>query len=501
MARILKELFNLRQSGNLYVLKPREDGAAPSDGAPAPDAAAAATGAGTLGSDLTLVPDDRQQLSITVDDRTNSLLVSGTPTYLDLVDKVVKELDAQEANERETYVYKLKNATATEVARVVNEFVSEDQRKLLQTLSTEELPSAAKLLEREVTIVGDQKSNTVLVNASPRYLEKVRAIIDELDVDPPQVLIQVLLAEVSLDSSEALGPEFGRGRIGTVDVTAGMGNLPGVGGRTGNQLLGSLFSNSGTPNVAIGAEDFELLINALASQSRVQVLSNPSVMVENNSDGFIQVGETIRLPDSVSFSSAGQQSSVTPEDIGILLKVTPSINPEGFVRMEIEPEISRLSLQTTQISENFNSPVVTRRRATTTVTVKDGQTVVIGGLISDRFERVDRKIPLLGDIPIVGALFRQFKENSSKTELLIVLTPHVVRSPSQAGGDRARELSDQMLDKLTLPPELLEQIRRGELEGMRVKTSNDAPPAAAPAAEPAANPAAPDAGGSDAAPE
>jgi type II secretory pathway component GspD/PulD (secretin) len=280
-----------------------------------------------------------------------------------------------------------------------------------------------------------------------------------------------------------------------------MGNLPGVGGRTGNQLLGSLFSNSGTPNVAIGAEDFELLINALASQSRVQVLSNPSVMVENNSDGFIQVGETIRLPDSVSFSSAGQQSSVTPEDIGILLKVTPSINPEGFVRMEIEPEISRLSLQTTQISENFNSPVVTRRRATTTVTVKDGQTVVIGGLISDRFERVDRKIPLLGDIPIVGALFRQFKENSSKTELLIVLTPHVVRSPSQAGGDRARELSDQMLDKLTLPPELLEQIRRGELEGMRVKTSNDAPPAAAPAAEPAANPAAPDAGGSDAAPE
>lgn len=502
MARILKELFNLRQSGNLYVLKPREDGAAPVDGATAPEAAAA--GAGTLGSDLTLVPDDRQQLSITVDDRTNSLLVSGTPTYLDLVDKVVKELDAQEANERETYVYKLKNATATEVARVVNEFVSEDQRKLLQTLSTDELPSAAKLLEREVTIVGDQKSNTVLVNASPRYLEKVRSIIDELDVDPPQVLIQVLLAEVSLDSSEALGPEFGRGRIGTVDVTAGMGNIPGIGGRTGNQLLGSLFSNSGTPNVAIGAEDFELLINALASQSRVQVLSNPSVMVENNSDGFIQVGETIRLPDSVSFSSAGQQSSVTPEDIGILLKVTPSINPEGFVRMEIEPEISRLSLQTTQISENFNSPVVTRRRATTTVTVKDGQTVVIGGLISDRFERVDRKIPLLGDIPIVGSLFRQFKENSSKTELLIVLTPHVVRSPSQGGGDRARELSDQMLDKLTLPPELLEQIRRGELEGMRVKTSNDARPRTKPDANSDAGSDAaptPDAGGTDAPPQ
>lgn len=468
MARILKELFNLRQSGNLYVLKPREDGdAAPAIGADA-TAALAASSTGTLGADLTLVPDDRQQLSITVDDRTNSLLVSGTPTYLDLVEKVVNELDAQEANTRDTFVYKLKNATATEVARVVNEFVSEDQRKILETLSTEELPSASKLLEREVTVVGDQKSNTVLVNASPKYLEKVRTIIDELDVDPPQVLIQVLLAEVSLDSAESLGPEFGRAQFGDYAVAAGMGNLPGIGGRTGNQLLGSLFSNSGTPNVAIGAEDFELLINALASQSRVQVLSNPSVMVENNSEGFIQVGETVRLPDAVSFSSAGQQSSVTPEDIGILLRVTPSINPEGFVRMVIEPEISRLSLQTTQISENFNSPVITRRKANTTVTVKDGQTVVIGGLISDRFERVDKKIPLLGDIPVLGALFRQFKENSSKTELLIVLTPHVVRSPAQGGGDAASVLSEQGIRKLTLPPELLDQIRKGELQGASI---------------------------------
>ncbi|MFM1803492.1 MAG: Type secretion system protein precursor [Planctomycetota bacterium] len=465
MARILKELFNLRQQGSLYVLKPRE-------AVEMPDAVAngaLATGGvqnGTLGSDLTLVPDDRQQLSITVDDRTNSLLVSGTPNYLELVENVVDELDKQQANERDTFAYKLKNATATEVARVVNEFVSEDQRKILETLSADQLPSAAKLLEREVTVVGDQKSNTVLVNASPRYMEKVQDIIRELDVDPPQVLIQVLLAEVSLDKTEALGPEFGRATIGDVGVAAGMGNLPGIGGRTGNQLLGSLFSNSGTPNVAIGAEDFELLINALASQSRVQVLSNPSVMVENNSEGFIQVGETIRLPSGVSFSSAGQQSSVTPEDIGIILTVKPSINPEGFVRMQIEPEISRLSLQTTQISENFNSPVVTRRRATTTVTVKDGQTVVIGGLISDRFERVDRKVPLLGDIPLVGSLFRQYRENSSKTELLIVLTPHVVRSPTEnAGGTTATELTEQGVDSLSLPPSLLEQIRRGQLEG------------------------------------
>ena len=386
---------------------------------------------------------------------------------------------------------------ATEDARGVNEFVSEDPRKILQTLSADELPSASKLLEREVTVVGDSKSNTVLVNASPRYMEKVQDIIKELDVDPPQVLIQVLLAEVSLDRTESLGAELGRATIGEFGVAAGMGNIGNVGGRTGNQLLGSLFTNSGTPNVAIGAEDFELLINALASQSRVQVLSNPSVMVENNSEGFIQVGETIRLPSGVSFSSAGQQSSVTPEDIGIILTVKPSINPEGFVRMQIEPEISRLSLQTTQISENFNSPVVTRRRATTTVTVKDGQTVVIGGLISDRFERVDKKIPLLGDIPLVGALFRQYKENSSKTELLIVLTPHVVRSPTEGGGTRAADLTEEGVQRLSLPPALLEQIRRGQLEGKgQFEDGKQPEPTTRPDAGVRAAPAQPDAGAS-----
>ena len=116
--------------------------------------------------------------------------------------------------------------------------------------------------------------------------------------------------------------------------------------------------------------------------------------------------------------------------------------------------------------------MVTRRRATTTVTVMDGQTVVIGGLISDRFERVDTKIPLLGDIPLLGVLFRQFKESSSKTELLIVLTPHVIRSPSSGGIDRAKEITESQLNKLTLPAALLDQIRKGELQGVQTKTSS-----------------------------
>jgi len=474
MARILRDLFNMRQQGGSYVLRPREVAEVEAEGVEA---------AGISSTELTLVPDERQALSVTVDSRTNSLLVSGTTGYLDLVAKVVEELDAAEANERETFVYRLKNATADEVAALVGEFVSEDQRKVVETLGTDELPSAARLLEREVTIVGDGKSNSVVVTASPRYAERVKEIIRELDVDPPQVLIQVLLAEVALADTEDLGLEFTRFSAGSVNVAGGFGLarapfdqnsgivIPGLSG-----LAPALFSSGiGVPNIAVGSADFDLLINALQTQNRVQVLSNPSVMVANNSEGFIQVGQTVRLPDSVAFSAAGQQSAVTPSEIGVILRVIPTINPEGFVRMEIEPEISRLSRQTVQISEDFQSPIIDRRRANTTVTVRDGQTVVIGGLISDRYEEIEKKVPFLGDIPLIGLLFRNRSQAVEQTELLIVLTPHVITTGTDGPvrQDRAGAVSGQQIDKLNLDPVLIEQIRRGELQGLEGRVNRD----------------------------
>ncbi len=142
--------------------------------------------------------------------------------------------------------------------------------------------------------------------------------------------------------------------------------------------------------------------------------------------------------------------------------------------MEIEPEISRLSRTSVQISEDFESPVIDRRRANTTVTVKDGQTVVIGGLISDRYEEIEKKIPLLGDLPLIGAIFRNRSETIEKTELLIVLTPHVISNAGKADLDRrADELSREMIDKLSLDQALIDQIRRGELEGLQGETDEE----------------------------
>ena len=444
MANILGDLFNLRQEGSLYVLKPREVTAVVDETGVAVDQP------GAIGTDLTLVPDQRQALSITVDSRTNSLLVSGTPTYLDLVTDVVAKLDAEEANERETFVYPLRNAQAAEIARVVSEFVAEDQRKLIQTLGSEQLPSASRLLEREVTIVGEDKSNTVLVNASPRYREKVMEMIRGLDVDPPQVMIQVLLAEITLDNNDEMGVTLNE-KVGTIPIKAGLG------------LAGSLVGSLTDATYNISAQDLNFTLTALQSQRRFNLLANPSITVANNEQGRIQVGKTIRIPESIAtFDTGIQNAAVVAEEIGTILNVLPSINPDGFVRLQIEPQISELSQETTDVSTDYQAPVIVRRTANTTVTVRDGETVVIGGLIRTIFERKDEKVPFFGDIPLIGGLFRNEVMQASRTELLIVLTPHVIQSPTSP---QLKWISEEMINGMPLLDGVKDQIRKGQLDG------------------------------------
>ena len=216
---------------------------------------------------------------------------------------------------------------------------------------------------------------------------------------------------------------------------------------------------------SVGFNDLNLVLSAMYAQGRLQLLSNPSITVANNEEGRIQVGQEIRLPDSIAtFDTGTQSTTVQAQDVGIILEVKPSINPDGFVRMDIRPTISRLSEKTTDISETFRSPIIIKRTADTTVTVKDGETVVIGGLIEENSERRDMKIPLLGDIPLIGGLFRSESEVRRRTELLIVLTPRVV-SNTDMGEGSLRDFTDTLVEELPLPEKIRRQIRGGRLEG------------------------------------
>lgn len=448
MAELLRGVFNLRQEGNLYVLVPAPEpgGAQPAPGAAGPETPA--PGSGPLS--VTAVPDERQQLSIAVDARTNSIVVSGSPRYLDRVRQLVTELDSIQATERASYVFHLRNAKAKEVETTLRDYFRLETELRRQTLGPGQIGALERQLEQEVTVVGDEKSNKIVFSTSPRYTEKVMDLLRELDAAPPQVMIQVLLAEVTIDESGQWGMDARFGPFGGDDYRV---STLGAGAGVGTSL--------GVPNLAVSSADFSLLIRALQAQGKLQVLSNPQVLANNNEKASIQVGENVAIVTGTERTPQGSlRADVTRQDVGIILDVTPTISTDGFVRMAIQPTISAVTARTTQISEDFSSPIISKREVSTVVTVKDGQSVLIGGLIQTQDEKRRTKVPILGDIPVLGLPFRSVQNTKSKTELLVILTPHVV--PGGSLSSRAAVLTDAAVDRLSQPANvrsMLEQQR------------------------------------------
>ncbi len=440
---LLRDLFNLRQQGNLYVLVPS---GLPDDPAQTPDA----TLPGVGDMRLSVVPDERQQLAITIDARTNSLLVSGTPEYLSLVRDVVGRLDAQVGEERQQITMELRNARVDEVSAALQTFVTQEQQRISQVMGPDRAGSLVRRLEKEISVVGVPGSSRLILSASPRYMDKVVELVKELDRPPAQVLIQVLLAEVTLDTESAWGVDF-------TLLPQGSNALAGSFLAAGSGVLTAL----GVPNFSVSTLDFELLVRALEVQGRLDVLSRPQILVNDNEDAEINVGEEIQLVTNIERSDTGRVvSDVTPRNVGVILTVTPSISPDGYVRLDIAPEISAVSARTTQISEDFEAPIISQRKAETTVTVRDGQTIVIGGLIQNRGETRKTKVPFIGDIPILGIPFRSEKTTTTKTELLIILTPRVIASDRDL-----RRVTDEELDRLSLPDDVKEAIRHNNVSG------------------------------------
>jgi len=308
----------------------------------------------------------------------------------------------------------------------------------------------------------------VLVGVSPRYYSNVMEMIRQIDRPPPQVMIQVLIAEVSLDDSVEFGMEFAlqdltfteSAYVGPNGVIKGskhdfVGGVDvGAGGAAGS-FGGFSFSITG--------EDFNYLLRALQSDGVLQVLSRPTILVENNEEANITIGDRVPFVRSSSVSDSGQvNSAVEYEEVGIILDVVPHINPDGYVNLEVKPEISSLNPAGSgvQISEGLTAPTFSERSAETVVTVKDGETVVIGGLITTREDQREVKVPILGDIPGLGLLFRAMTSERKRNELLIVLTVDVIRDEYDAYemSVEQRDKSGLMTDKILQSP-LMEGLR------------------------------------------
>jgi type II secretion system protein D len=373
----------------------------------------------------TLGTAEQYALRVTVDTRTNTLLIGGTKQYVDLAEKVIQELDSSTAQERQTMVYRLHNARATDVQTAVQSWLTAETNLWRTNLGTTNLGSVQRLLETQVAVVAvpnegvPANTNTLLISASPRYFKFIADIIKELDQPPPQVLVQVLLAEVTLNDDCALGMEwtYTRTRDGKT-VTAGT-----------NFGVAADFASGGGFNVSVTGGDLAFFLRALQNNGRLEVLSRPQVLASDNQLAHLNIGQRVPFVSNSRIDTNGNVlNTIEYRDVGIILDMTPRISPNGSVKMVIHPEVSSIATSTVAISTGLNATIFNTREATTTVTVQDGHTIIIGGLITTKDEDTVKKVPLAGDIPFLGNLFKTTKKVKERTELLIILTPRIITS-------------------------------------------------------------------------
>ena len=286
----------------------------------------------------------------------------------------------------------------------------------------------------QAMISADPETRRLIVITDDDTSQFISQVITNLDRPKPQVLIKVVFLEVTHRKGSDIGIEGARSKE--------MG-----GGNTGvvNQIFGlsSQGANPSTPTITrsgagiyqVLGTDFQATLRAIAEAGKTEVLSRPSILARNNQQAVITVGKEVPLITNTRFDENNNQiNTISYQDVGIILRVTPFISTDGMVEMIVSPEISDLTEQTVPISGGSNpvgAPVISKRSADTVVVTPDGQTVIIGGLMSNTKSSIDSKIPILGDIPFLGNLFKRKLRAEEKTELMIFLTPHVVNQPTQ----------------------------------------------------------------------
>ena len=404
---------------------------------------------------------EQYALTVTIDLRTNSLLLGGTDHYVGLAAHIIEELDSTPAQEHQTEVYRLKNSLATNVVTALNSFIEQERRRITAVADQADMGTNAvssvvgtlqQQFEREIAIVAEPISNTLLLSASPRYFDRFKELIEQLDQPMSQVLIQVILAEVTLDKTSELGVEW------AVQSTRGNTKI-----QTGTDFgVADQFRNFGGFSSAVTGSDISFVLRALEADGRLEVLSRPQILTADNQKATIDIGERVPLvTDSLVTERGDTINSFRYENVGVSLTVTPRISPDGFVKMEVEPSVSQITSSTVTVSPGVNSPIIAQRKATTTVSVQNGQSVIIGGLISTTDDRRRSKVPFLGNIPYLGFLFRSSKATSDRKELLIILTPQLLAGADTfAQAEAARRMTQDHLHRSTIKDE----IKRDKLQ-------------------------------------
>lgn len=369
-------------------------------------------------------------VKITADGRTNSIILSGDKAERQGIKAIIAKLDTKLESSGNTRVFYLHYAKAKDLASVlggVGESIVADK-------SGAAAAGAASSAKGKLNIQADESSNSLVISAPPDVMRDLEAVIRQLDVRRAQVMVKAVIAEVSTDTSREIGVQWAydgsaaNGPVGVIDFNGLMSGIAASAVSGGTVAPPSLNgANLGLGQTLSDGTVYGALLRALSGDSNNNILSTPTLVTLDNEEAEITVGQNVPFITG-SYTSTNNTASnpfqtVQREDVGLTLKITPQINEGNSVRMEISQEVSSISGSSASTVD-----LITNKRAiNTTVMVDDGDILVLGGLIDDQLIENEQKVPLLGDIPVLGWFFSYRSTQKVKRDLMVFLHPRIMR--------------------------------------------------------------------------
>ncbi|GAB4334029.1 MAG: GspD family T2SS secretin variant XcpQ [Candidatus Abyssubacteria bacterium] len=416
------------------------------------------------------------QIKLIPDLRTNSLIVVANEYDTEQVKFLVRELDKEtpvEANN--IHVYRLQNALADDVAAVLTSLATTAAPAAGAQGAAGAAPTAGvRTFYKEVSVVADKTTNSLIVVATPQDYAVISRVIEQLDIMRPQVLVETLIADVSLDFTRNLGIRWqiaGGGEDPAFITVREESESGSISGGIASSLAGAdtvedvvnIVPTITPAGISIGYLNIDadvlrafVELNAAEDDSDFNVLSAPHILTLDNETAIINVSESVpfitsQLTDTGATDLA-QSQTFEFRDVGIILEITPHISPERMVRLEIKQEVNQVSDRTTAGVDVLTE---VKREAETTLMVKDGHTLVLGGLMQDTDSVSVSKVPFLGDIPILGWAFKNRSDTRRKTNLLIFITPRIVTNIAEANEvtiEKRGVATERMLEQMETSP-------------------------------------------------
>lgn len=373
------------------------------------------------------------QTRIVADKRSNTLIVSGSDRARAKIMQLASHLDTQEQGQGNTRVWYLKYAKADKLVEVLTG-VSQ-KLKDESGSATKSGGNTSSSSNNDISISADEQTNSLVITANQSQLQQLAPVIEKLDIRRAQVLVEAIIVEVQDGKGLNLGVQWANKNVGATQFTntglpifnaaQGVREFKKQGGITSDNPAYDLFSEFNGLAAGFFSGDWGVLLTAISSDSKNDILSTPSIVTLDNKEASFNVGQDVPvLSGSQTTSGDNIYSTVERKTVGTKLKVTPQINEGDSVLMEIEQEVSSVdsSANSSDLGPTFNT-----RTIQNAVLVKSGETVVLGGLMDDSSKETIEKVPFLGDIPLVGQLFRYTDNEKSKRNLMVFIRPTIIR--------------------------------------------------------------------------